>query len=442
MFGALTQKMQGLMARLSGKHKLSEENISEAASEVRLALLEADVSYGVVKDLIKEIKQKALGDAVMKSVTPGQQFIKLVYDELVALMGKDEAPLDLSPRPTILMLCGLQGSGKTTQCVKLARYYLKQGLAKHPLLVACDLQRPAAVEQLRLLAQQIGMPTFSIAGESDPLKVASAALVEAKSGGHDLIIVDTAGRLHIDEPLMQQLQQLQQLLQPHYILFVANAATGQEAVNVAAQFNARVPIAGSILTMLDGNTRGGAAISIRHVTGKPLLFEGVGEKIDDLQVFHPQSMADRILGMGDTINLVKKAQEHMSAEDAKELEKKMRSAAFTYEDFLSQIQMIKKMGSVKSLLGMFPGMGGLKEIEVDDKEFFRIEAIIQSMTPDERAERCELSPSRRKRIAKGSGTQIDAVNKLVKMFKKAKQMFKNLPNMKQLQKMLGGALWH
>lgn len=442
MFGALSEKMQSLMARLSGKHKLTEENVAEAASEVRLALLEADVNYGVVKDLIKEIKQKALGDAVLKSVTPGQQFIKVVHDELVALMGREETLLDLSKTPTIVMVCGLQGSGKTTQCVKLARYYVKNGMAKKPLLVACDLQRPAAVDQLRLLAQQVGCPVFSLSGESDPLKVVDAALQEVKKNGYDLVIVDTAGRLHIDEPLMEQLQQLQKLLAPDYVLFVANAATGQEAASVAAQFNTKVPIHGSILTMLDGNTRGGAAISIRHVTGKPLLFEGVGEKVDDLQAFHPQSMADRILGMGDTINLVKKAQEHISAEDAKQLEKKMRSATFTYEDYLTQIQSIKKMGSIKSLLSMLPGMNMLKELEIDDKEFFGVEAIIQSMTPEERSEACELTPSRRKRIAKGSGTTLEAVNKLIKSFKKAKQMCKNLPNMKQLQKMMGGAPWH
>jgi signal recognition particle subunit SRP54 len=443
MFGVLTEKMQGLMARLSGRHKLTEENIAEAATEVRLALLEADVNYGVVKELIRAIKQKALGDAVLKSVSPGQQFIKIVHDELVSLMGVDEIPLDLSVKPTIIMMCGLQGAGKTTQCVKLARFYVKQGLAKNPLLVACDLQRPAAVDQLRLLAQQVSLPVFSIPGQKDPLQVATAALQEIKRSAHDLVIVDTAGRLHIDEPLMQQLEQMQKILQPHHILFVANAATGQEAANVAAQFNTRVPVSGSILTMLDGNTRGGAAISIRHVTGKPLLFEGVGEKIDDLQIFHPQSMADRILGMGDTINLVKKAQEHISEEDAKQLEQKMRTATFTYEDYLTQIQSIKKMGSLKSLLGMFPGMNMLKEIDIDDKEFFKIEAIIQSMTPDERAERCELTPSRRKRIAKGSGTSLEAINKLLKSFKKAKQMFKNMPNMKQLQKMMGGGtLWH
>ncbi len=443
MLGALTDKMQGLLARLSGKHKLTEENIAEAASEVRLALLEADVNYGVVKDLVKQIKQKALGDKVLKSVTPGQQFIKLVHDELVELMGGAEAPLDLSQKPTIIMMCGLQGSGKTTQCAKLARYFTKTNAARKPLLVACDLQRPAAITQLQILGESIKVPVFTMEGEKNPLKVAKQALEYAKKEEYDLLIVDTAGRLHVDEAMMEELAQLHTLLSPHHVLFVANAGTGQEAPNVAAQFNAKVPITGSILTMLDGNTRGGAAISIRHITGKPLLFEGIGEKIDDIQIFNPRSMADRILGMGDTINLVKKAQEHIDEDEAKKLEKKIRSASFTYEDYLSQIQTVKKMGSLKSLLGMLPGMKGLSDIDIDDKEFFKVEAIIQSMTPDERSEKTELSPSRRRRVAQGSGNSLEAVNKLVKSFKQAKQFFKNMPNLKQLQKMMGGSpLWH
>lgn len=440
MFGALTEKMQGLMKRLSGKHKLTEENISEAASEVRLALLEADVNYGVVKALIKEVKQKALGDAVMKSVTPGQQFIKVVYDELVTLMGQEEAPFDLSHKPTFVMVCGLQGSGKTTQCVKLAHYCVKKGLAKAPLVVACDLQRPAAVDQLKILAGQVGLPAFALPGEKDPLKVVKAAVAAAQ--GHDLVIFDTAGRLHIDESLMEELEKMHGQVKPQHVLFVANAATGQEAANVAAQFNARVPVTGTILTMLDGDTRGGAAISIRHVTGKPLLFEGVGERVEDLRPFRPKSMADRILGMGDVITLVDKAREHFDEEEAKKLEKKMRTATFTYDDLLQQAQSMKKMGPLKSLLNMLPGMSSLKEIDFDERDFFKTEAMISSMTLDERRELCELTPPRRKRIAKGSGTDVADVDKLVKMFKKSKQLFKNMPNMKQLEKMLGGAPWH
>lgn len=441
MLGALTDKMRGLMSKLAGKKKLTEENISEAVSEVRLALLEADVNYGVAKALVKKIKDKALGDEVIKSVTPGQQFIKIVHDELVALMGGGEAHLKLEGKPAVIMLCGLQGSGKTTQCVKLARYLKKKGLGKNILLAACDLQRLAAVEQLTTLGKQVGVEVFTIAGEKDPVKVAKTALEKARKENFDVLIVDTAGRLHIDEELMQQLESVKAVLQPSEIIFVANATTGQDAVNSAAEFNKRISVTGSILTMLDGNARGGAAISIREVTGKPLKFEGVGEKVDDLQVFNPSSMAHRILGMGDTINLVKMAQEHISEDDAKNLEQKIRSATFTYEDYLKQIQAVKKMGSLKSLLGMLPGMNALKSLEIDEKEFFKIEAIILSMTPDERSEKVELSVPRRKRVSKGSGTTMEDINKLVKSFKQAKQFFKNMPNMKNLEKMMGGSLW-
>lgn len=433
--------MQGLMSKLTGKQKLTEDNIAEAVSEVRLALLEADVAYGVAKQLVKRIKEKALGDQVLKSVTPGQQFIKLVHDELIQLMGGEEATLELKQKPSVIMLCGLQGSGKTTHCAKLARYLMKKGLCKNPLLAACDLQRPAAIEQLSILGEQIGVPVFSIPGEQDPVKVAKKALDKARNDHCDLLIVDTAGRLHIDDELMRQLENVRHAISPSEVLFVANAATGQDAVNVAAAFNQRIAITGSILTMLDGNTRAGAALSIREVTGKPLKFEGNGEKVDDLQLFNPMSMADRVLGMGDTINLVKKAKEHIDDSEAKKLEEKLRTATFTYEDFLSQMQMMKKLGSLKSLLGMLPGMSAMKEMDLDEKGFFKNEAMIQSMTKDERAHRCELSVSRRKRIASGSGTTIDDVNKLVKMFERARKFFKNMPNMKQLEKMMGGSQW-
>lgn len=442
MLGALTEKMQGLLSKLSGKKKLTEENIAEAVSEVRLALLEADVNYSVAKALIKRIKEKALGDEVIKAVTPGQQFIKVVHDELVILMGANEATLDMQKKPTVIMMCGLQGSGKTTHCVKLAHFLKKKGQCRKPLLAACDLQRPAAVEQLVTLAAQIGVPVFSIKEEKNPINVAKAALEKAKKESHDLLIVDTAGRLHVDEEMMRQLEQLKALLNPSEILFVANATTGQDAVNVASTFDKRVSITGTILSMLDGDARAGAAISIREVTGKPLKFEGIGEKLDDLQIFNPSSMADRILGMGDTINLVKKAQEHISEDEAKKLEKKIRSATFTYEDYLSQIQMVKKMGSIKGLMGMLPGVGqGFAALEHSDKEFAKVEAIIQSMTPGERNEKYELSAPRRNRIAKGSGTEVADVNKLIKSFKQARQFFKNMPNMKSLQKMMGGSLW-
>lgn len=441
MLGALTTKLQGVFSALSGKKRLTEENIADAMGEVRLALLEADVNYSVTKALVKQIKDKALGEQVLKSVTPGQQFIKIVHDELTALMGNQEVGLQLAEKPAIIMLCGLQGSGKTTHCAKLAKYLKKKGESKSPLLVACDLQRPAAIEQLKILGAQINVPVFSMADEKDPILVAKEALKQAKEGDHDVIIVDTAGRLHIDEELMTQLEKMKAILRPQETLFVANATTGQDAVNVASEFNKRMEITGSILTMLDGNTRGGAAISIREVTGKPLKFEGVGERLDDIQVFNPKSMADRILGMGDTINLVKKAQEHINEEDAQKLEQKIRTATFTYDDYLGQIQSVKKMGSIKSLLGMLPGMGQMPAMDFDEKEFFKVEAMIQSMTRDERIEKCDLTNPRRKRVAQGSGTKIEDVNKLVKSFKQAKQFFKNMPNMKQLEKMLGGSLW-
>lgn len=443
MFGTLTEKFRGILGKLSGQRKLTEQTIADAVGQVRLALLEADVNYGVAKTFVSRVREKALGEDVLKSVTPGQLFVKIVHDELQALMGGEESSLDLSGKPAIVMLCGLQGSGKTTHCAKLARHLKKKALCKQPLLVACDLQRPAAVDQLVILGEQAGVAVFTLKTTKDPLEVARQALQHAKEHGHDLLIFDTAGRLHIDEEMMSQLERLKALVKPTEVLFVANAATGQDAVTVAAAFNERVAVTGTILTMLDGNTRGGAAISIREVTGKPLKFEGIGEKLDDLQSFHPRSMADRILGMGDTINLVKKAQEHFDEESTAKLEDKLRKASFTYEDYLSQIQMVKKMGSLKSLLGMLPGVSSMKGVlDFDEKEFFKVEAIIQSMTRGERSEKFELIPGRRKRIAAGSGTTIDDVNKLVKSFKQAKQFFKNMPAKKDLQKMLGGALWH
>jgi signal recognition particle subunit SRP54 len=441
MLGALTTKLQGVFSKLTGKNRLTEENISDAVNEVRLALLEADVNYGVAKTLVKKLKEKAIGEKLIKAVSPGQLFIKIVHDELVELMGSQEAKLNLDGKPAVMMLCGLQGSGKTTHCVKLAKYLKKNGLCKSPLIAACDLQRPAAIEQLKILAQQCGVDVFSIAGEKNPITIAKKALHNAEENDHDLLIIDTAGRLHVDEELMHQLEEIKAAVKPSEILFVANATTGQDAVNIATEFNQRMGITGSILTMLDGNARGGAAISICEVTGKPLKFEGIGEKLDDLQIFNPKSMADRILGMGDTINLVKKAQEHIDEDEAQKLEQKIRTATFTYEDYLRQIQMVKKMGSIKSLLGMLPGMAQMPAMDFDEKEFFKVEAMILSMTGNERTEKDELTPARRKRISQGSGTKMEDINKLVKSFKQAKQFFKNMPNMKQLEKMLGGSLW-
>ena len=439
MFGILTEKLQNLFSGLSGKKTLSEENLTDAVRQVRLALLDADVKYHVVSQFIGRVKEKAVGDAVIKSVTPGQQFIKLIHDELIALMGSDEVPLDLKEKISVVMVCGLQGSGKTTSCAKLAAYIGKTEAHKKILLAACDLQRPAAVEQLKKLGADIGVAVFALDGEKDPLAVAKRAYEKAQQESYDVLIIDTAGRLHIDEELMKELGELKALLSPREVLFVASAATGQDAVRTAAEFDKRMQITGTILTMLDGSARAGAAISIREVTQKPLKFEGVGEKVGDLQLFNPRSMADRILGMGDVINLVKRAKEHIDEKESEELEKKIRKATFTYEDYLKQMGMVKKMGSLKSLLKMMPGFGALGDFDFSDKEFGKMEAIILSMTPRERQEKDELEFSRRKRIAKGSGVDIEDVNRLVKGFKRVKQLFKNMPdpkgNMKGLNEM-------
>lgn len=437
MFGSLTEKLTDIFTSLSGKKKLTEENVADAVREVRLALLDADVNYGVAKNLIKRVKDKALGEEVIKSVTPGQQFVKVIHDELVAVMGGAEAALCLDSKPSVVMLCGLQGAGKTTHAAKLAKFLLKKEFQKKPLLVACDLQRPAAIEQLKTLGAQIHVPVFALEGEKDPLTVAKQALKKAKDEGFDVLILDTAGRLHIDDALMHELEKIKAALNPKEVLFVANAATGQDAVTTAAEFDKRLGVTGTILTMLDGDTRAGAAISIYEVTGKPLKFEGVGEKLDDLQLFNPTSLADRILGMGDTINLVKMAKEHISEEEAEKLEEKMRKASFTYDDYLKQMQAVRKMGSLKGLMKMLPGMSKLPpDFDQSEKEFFKIEAIILSMTSRERQEKDELEMSRIKRIAKGSGTSIADVNKLKKSFKQSKQFFKSGANRKMLDKMM------
>ncbi len=438
MFGALTDKLHNLFANLRGKKSLTEDNIADAVREVRLALLDADVNFSVVSAFVKRVKEKAVGDTVLKSVTPGQQFTKLIHDELIALMGSEESPLDLNAKLSVILLTGLQGSGKTTTAAKLAAYIGKTAKGKKVLLAACDLQRPAAIDQLKKLGADIGVPVFHEAGETNPLKMAKKALEAAEKGGFDVLIVDTAGRLHIDEGLMQELEEIRKALSPREVLFVANATTGQDAVKTAAEFDKRVQITGTILTMLDGNARAGAAISIAEVTHKPLKFEGIGEKVGDFQLFNPRSMADRILGMGDVINLVKKAEENYSEEESRELEKKLKKASFTYEDYLKQMGMVKKMGSFKSLLRMLPGMGSFGDLDFSDTEFNKMEAIIYSMTPDERRETVELEHGRRKRIAKGSGVPVDDVNRLVKNFKRVKQLFKNMPDMKAQAKKMGG----
>ncbi len=433
MFGSLSEKLGGIFTSMLGKKRLSEENISDAVREVRLALLEADVNYAVTKNFIKRVKEKALGDELLSSVTPGQQFTKILHDELAALMGGGEAKLELKGRPAVIMLCGLQGSGKTTQAAKLA-HFLK---GKKVAMAACDLARPAAVEQLKSLGQKIDVRVYAYEGETKPTKVVKEAMKQADRERVDVLILDTAGRLHIDDELMKELVAIKKVSKPCELLFVANAATGQDAVTTAKAFDEQLDITGSILTMLDGDTRGGAAISIREVTGKPLKFEGIGEKIEDLQLFNADSMADRILGMGDTINLVKKAKEHISEEEAASMEEKMRKASFTYEDYLKQIQAVRKMGSFSKIMKMMPGASQLPDFAEKEKEFFKVEAMILSMTPKERSEKDELSVARARRVAKGSGVQLSDVNKLKKSFKQAKQFFKG-SNRKKLEKMMGG----
>lgn len=439
MFDSVSNKFQEIFSQVFSKGKLTEEKLSDAIRQVRLALLEADVSYKVVKKFIARVKEQALGEKLIQSVSPAQQFVKLVHDELVDIMGKQEPSLSLSQKPVKMMVCGLQGSGKTTFCGKLAKWLKKQGLNK-VLLVPCDLQRPSAVEQLELLAKQVGADFQSTQGASQAKQVAQKAL-EAQQD-YDAILFDTAGRLQVDELLMQELISLKKQVGPQEVFFVANAQTGQEAVNVADSFNQAVGVTGHVLTMLDGDTRAGAALSILEVTQKPLVFEGIGEKMGDLQLFNPHSMADRVLGMGDTVNLVKKAQEVMDEGQAKDLADKLKTASFTYDDYLSQIQMVKKMGSFKSLLKMLPGANKLPLDQFDEREFKKVEALILSMTPEERSEKAELSVSRRKRVAEGSGCKVDDINKLVKSFKQARKLFKNMPNQKKLLKAFGGNSWH
>lgn len=440
MFSALAEKFQGIFSKFLRNKTLTEENVQDALDEVRLALLDADVQYGVVKNFVKRVKEKAIGQKLISAVSPGQMFVKIVHDELVELLGGEEKEFVMHERPAKILLCGLQGSGKTTHAAKLALFLKEKKGFRRPCLVACDLARPAAIDQLSTLAKQAGVDCFSLSGEKDPVRVVREALFEAPKQMWDLLIFDTAGRLHVDEELMKELASVKEAASPHHVVLTLNAATGQDAVRTASAFADQIGVTGSCLTMLDGSARGGAAISIVEVTKKPVLFEGHGERLVDIRPFHPVSMADRILGMGDTINLVRQAQEHVKEEDAKEIERKLRRSEFSYGDFLNQIRMLKKMGSVKGLLSMLPGMSNLP-IQGGDKELAKVEAIILSMTPQERDDACELTVSRRKRLANGSGTSLDDVNRMIKTMKQAKQFFKNAPKMKQLEKIMGGGLW-
>ena len=435
MFGRLSDKLQDVFKNLRGQGKISESNIADALREVRLALLDADVNFQVAKDFIARVREKALGEAVLRSVTPGQQIVKIFHEELCALLGGDSAPIDLS-KPGRILVVGLNGAGKTTSSAKLARLLKSQG--RSPMLVACDLMRPAAIDQLAVLADQIGVPVFRPEpGETDVMAVAKRAEEWCAKTGGDVQIYDTAGRQEIDEPLIDELKQLRDFLQPKEILLVADAATGQQAVNVAEKFHGALGLTGLVLTKLDGDARGGAALSLRSVTGCPIKFIGVGEKIDQFEAFHPDRLAGRILGMGDVVSLVEKAAEAISEEEARRMEEKLRTASFDLNDFLQQFKMIKKMGPLENILGMIPGMDKLKDSSVDEKQLKRVEAIILSMTSQERARPDILNARRRQRIARGSGVHVGEVNNLILRFTPMRKMMKNMGAMKKLMAKAG-----
>ncbi|HIQ62470.1 MAG: signal recognition particle protein [Christensenellales bacterium] len=424
-FEGLTEKLQGALKKLSGRGKLSEQDVKAAMREVRMALLEADVNFLVAKDFVRKVSERCVGAEISQSLSPAQQVIKIVNEELTSLMGGANARLTWSSMPpTVFMLCGLQGAGKTTMAGKLARFLQKQG--KKPLLVACDIYRPAAIKQLQVVGASVNVPVFE-KGAQNPVQTAREAVEHARYYGMDTVILDTAGRLHIDEALMQELQQVRDALRPQEILLVVDAMTGQDAVTVANSFNEQLSIDGVILTKLDGDTRGGAALSVRAVTGKPIKFSGVSEKMDGIEPFYPDRMASRILGMGDMLSLIEKAQETFDEAAAEKLSRKARDASFTLEDYLEQMQQMKKMGSMESILKMLPGVGAkLKDVQIDENAMKKPEAIIRSMTPQERRHPEILNASRRRRIAAGSGTTVQDVNQMIRQFETAKQMMKQM----------------
>ena len=424
MFENLSDRLERSFKILKGEGKITEINVAETMKDVRRALLDADVNYKVAKTFTDTVKEKALGMNVLTAIKPGQLMVKLVHDELAELMGGEAAEMHLNGKPSIILMSGLQGSGKTTFSGKLANM-LKNKQHRRPLLVACDVYRPAAIQQLHVVGEQVGVPVYSEPDSKDVIAIANHALAEARAKGNDVVIVDTAGRLAVDEEMMQEISNLKQALQPDETLFVVDSMTGQDAVNTAKEFNDRLDFDGVVLTKLDGDTRGGAALSIRTVVTKPIKFIGTGEKMEAIDVFHPKRMADRILGMGDVVSLVERAQEQFDEEEAKRLEKKIRKNQFDFDDFMNQIQQIKKMGNIKELASMIPGVGKqLKDIDMDDNAFKSIEAIIQSMTPKERHNPELLNQSRRMRIAKGSGTTIQDVNRLLKQFEQMRKMMK------------------
>lgn len=424
-FEGISTKLQSVFKKLTGKGRLSEKDVKEAMREIKLALLEADVNFVVVKDFVKKVTERAVGADVLESLTPGQQIIKIVNEELTALMGSTNARLDFgSTKPAVILMAGLQGAGKTTMCGKLS-LLLKKQYGKNPLLCACDIYRPAAIDQLKVVGEKAGVPVFE-KGKTDPVQVATEALEYARRNFYDVLIVDTAGRLHIDSDMMEELVRIKEAVRPAEILLVIDSMTGQDAVNAAKAFHETVPLTGVILTKLDGDTRGGAALSVKAVTGKPIKFAGVGEKLTDIEPFHPDRMASRILGMGDMLTLIEKAQQAFDEKKAVELEKKVRTASFDLNDYLEQMDQMQSMGSMEDILKMIPGASKLGNVQIDEKAVARTKAIVQSMTKEERSNPDLLNASRRKRIAKGSGTSVQEVNRLMNQFNQSKQLMKQL----------------
>lgn len=438
MFENLSDRLEKSFKILKGQGKITEINVAETLKDIRRALLDADVNFKIAKKFTDEVKQKALGQDVLTAVKPSQLMVKIVKDELTELMGGSFADIELKGKPSVILMSGLQGSGKTTFSGKLANM-LKSKKGRHPLLVAGDVYRPAAIDQLKVLGEQIGVPVYTEEGNLNPVKIAKAAIKEAKNKGYDVVIVDTAGRLAVDEEMMNEISAIKNAVEPDEILFVVDSMTGQDAVNTAKEFNDRLDFDGVVLTKLDGDTRGGAALSIRSVVEKPIKFVGTGEKVDALDVFHPDRMADRILGMGDIVSLVEKAQEQFDEDEAKRLQKKLQKNTFNFNDFLKQINQIKKMGNLKDVMGMIPGMGkALKNTDIDDDAFKSIEAIIFSMTPQEREDPSIINGSRRRRIASGAGTNVQEVNRLLKQFTETRKMMKMVSQGKNVQRMMAG----
>ncbi|MDM5226243.1 signal recognition particle protein [Cytobacillus sp. NJ13] len=440
-FEGLADRLQNTIQKIRGKGKINEADVKEMMREVRLALLEADVNFKVVKEFVKKVSERAVGQEVLKSLTPGQQVIKVVKEELTELMGGEQSKIAVSNRPpTVIMMVGLQGAGKTTTTGKLANL-LRKKYNRNPMLVAADIYRPAAIKQLETLGKQLNMPVFSLGDQVSPVEIAKQAIAKAKEDHHDYVLIDTAGRLHVDEALMDELKQIKELSDPDEIFLVVDAMTGQDAVNVAQSFNDLLGLTGVVLTKLDGDTRGGAALSIRSVTNTPIKFVGLGEKLDALEAFHPERMASRILGMGDVLSLIEKAQANVDEEKAKELEQKMRTASFTFDDFLDQLGQVRNMGPLDELLKMMPGANkikGLNNIQIDEKQITHVEAIIKSMTKEEKTHPEIINASRRKRIAKGSGRTVPEVNRLLKQFEDMKKMMKQMAGMQQKSKKKGG----